>query len=107
MLTDVFMRLCQVKEEETANSSILAAIKAAEEVVMQDIRNLKVILILKNDPLNVLTISVNRRTQFLEMKTWKICQTDFLHVFFKPSYYLELSKLTKETLPTRAVSRPV
>lgn len=37
-----FMLVCQLKEEETANSTILAAIKAAEEAVVRDIGSLKV-----------------------------------------------------------------
>jgi hypothetical protein len=37
-----FMRVCQLKEEEAANSSILTAIKTSGEAILQDIRNLKV-----------------------------------------------------------------
>jgi len=80
------MPLCQLKEEGTANSSILAAIKAAEEAVLQDIGNLKVNFYVLTGSSLCAKISANKlRIPFLEMRTWKISQTKILRVFY-PSF---------------------
>lgn len=96
------MALCQLKEEETANSSILAAIKAAEEAVLQDIRNLKVKFYFSKGSSLCVELRKIEDSISEDDNLEKISNKNFTR-FSNPSFIYTLSKLPKEMPPTRTL----